>query len=231
VNVDEETSTYEQSLEDYAALPTDQSHRLIDFDTANVVSTRSIPPQHFLSVSGTKPYLNMHVELSPLVYIRRPEYWGIEVVGSLPGIGLPATAPYTVSIRLEGIVGTKGIAVIGASRTEEIDIPSIGRPGDLPEQLFREWRHSFEDDAGDGVETYRPEGFSFPPAFGRRGFEISRDGGFVAHEIGPADEPLEIPGHWTATGAAQLSVTLEGGDPFTLTIVSIDDDVLRVRRG
>lgn len=227
MNVDEEAAT-EESLDAYTALPMDQSHRLIDFDTANVVSTRSIPPQHFLSVSGTKPYMNMHVELSPLVYIRQPEYWGIEVVGSLPGVGLPATAPYSVSLRLGGIMGTKGIEVIGANRTETIDIPSIGG---LPEQLFREWRHSFEEDAGDGVETYRPEGFSFPPTFGRRGFELLRDGRFVAHEPGPADEPLEIPGHWTATGPNDLSVTLEGGDPFTLTIVSIDDEVLRLRRG
>ena len=32
-------------------------------------------------------YILMEVGLKPLVYIIRPEYWGIEVVGSLPGWG------------------------------------------------------------------------------------------------------------------------------------------------
>ena len=32
-----------------------------------------------LDVAGTKPYMNMRVELEPLTYVTRPEYWGIEV--------------------------------------------------------------------------------------------------------------------------------------------------------
>ncbi|HYY96580.1 MAG TPA: hypothetical protein VE713_18895, partial [Pyrinomonadaceae bacterium] len=83
-------------------------------------------PGYFLVVSGTKPYLNMEVHLSPLIYIRRPEYWGIEVIGTLPGIGLPATAPYHVFISLEGITGTKGVEVIGASKRKKINVPPKG---------------------------------------------------------------------------------------------------------
>jgi hypothetical protein len=64
----------------------------------------------------------MHVELVPVVFIRQPEYWTIEVVGSLRGIGLPALAPYTVSISLNGIVGTRGIEVTGATRSERFDL-------------------------------------------------------------------------------------------------------------
>ena len=75
------------------------------------------------SISGTKPYINMTVELSPLVYIQRPDYWGIEVVGSLPGIGLPATAPYTAAIPLDGITGKRGIEVIGATKREKVAVP------------------------------------------------------------------------------------------------------------
>jgi hypothetical protein len=58
----------------------------------------------------------------PLIYIQQPEYWGIEVVGCLPGIGLPE-APYTISIPLDGITGTKGIEVIGATRSEKREFP------------------------------------------------------------------------------------------------------------
>lgn len=101
-----------------------QTARLIDFDQARVVA--GTKPGYFLVVSGTKPYLNMEVHLSPLIYIRRPEYWGIEVIGTLPGIGLPATAPYHVFISLEGITGTKGVEVIGASKRKKINVPPKG---------------------------------------------------------------------------------------------------------
>lgn len=108
----------------YQDLPKADSVRLIDFELAEILTLESFPPQFVLVVTGTKPYLNMDVDLVPLVFIRQPEYWGIEVVGRLPGgIGLPAVAPYTVSIRLSDITGTEGIEVIGATRSEKIKIP------------------------------------------------------------------------------------------------------------
>ena len=106
----------------FLSAPACQSVRLISFKTAKVVPG-IVPQTWILLVSGTKPYVNMTVELSPLVYIRRPEYWGIEVIGSLPGIGLPTTAPYTVALPLDGIIGTKGIEVIGAKKKQKIDVP------------------------------------------------------------------------------------------------------------
>jgi hypothetical protein len=46
------------------------------------------------------------------------------VLGSLPGLGLPAVAPYTVSLPLGGIIGTIGIEVIGANKKKQIAIMS-----------------------------------------------------------------------------------------------------------
>lgn len=108
--------------ENFAENPPAASVRLIDFEEARVVPG-IVPKTFILVVSGTKPYLNMTVALSPLVYIQQPEYWGIEVVGSLSGIGLPATAPYTVALPLDGILGTKGIEVIGASSRKTFEVP------------------------------------------------------------------------------------------------------------
>jgi hypothetical protein len=102
-----------------------QSARRINFKVAKVVPG-IVRNTRFLVVSGTKPYINMHVHLSPLIYIRQPEYWGIEVIGTLSGIGLPVTAPYHVFISLEGITGTKGIEVLGATIKKKIDIASGG---------------------------------------------------------------------------------------------------------
>jgi hypothetical protein len=102
--------------------PTPTSVRLINFTRAEV-RPGFVTGTWILIVSGTKPYVNMTVRLSPLIYIRRPEFWGIEVIGSLPGIGLPATAPYTVALPLDGILGTKGIEVIGATKKKKIFVP------------------------------------------------------------------------------------------------------------
>lgn len=79
-------------MEGYETLPKAKSYRLIDFEWTEVVTLRSFPPQFLLRVGGTKPCANMRVDLSPLAYIRQPEYWGIEVgegsegvwVGTLP---------------------------------------------------------------------------------------------------------------------------------------------------
>jgi hypothetical protein len=120
----------EEWKEEYEALPKAGSHRLIDFEEASVVTDRppAFPPQ-FLMVSGRKPYANMWVDLVPLVYIGRPEYWGIEVVGRLPlGIGLPSEeahhgVTYDVTIPLySGLTGTKGIEIIGATRSERMEV-------------------------------------------------------------------------------------------------------------
>lgn len=114
----------EQQLRQHQELPKPDSQRLIDFERAQILGLRTFPPQFVLRVTGTKPYLNMEVELVPLVFIQQPEFWGTEVVGRLPGgIGLPALAPYDVSIALSGITGTKGVEVIGATRSKRIGLP------------------------------------------------------------------------------------------------------------
>ena len=79
-----------------------------------------------LRVSGTKPWATMTVQLVPLVFVRQPEYWGIEVVGSLPGIGLPAQAPYEVSLAVTSFLGTRGIEVLGANRSQRFDLDGSG---------------------------------------------------------------------------------------------------------
>jgi hypothetical protein len=129
-------------------LPASESTRVIDFDRTNIITLESFPPQYLLVVSGTKPYSNMTVRLSPLTYIRQPEYWGIEVVGQLPGgIGLPAFAPYEVSLPLAGIMGTVGVEVIGATRSKKLDLD--GEPAPIPDGAIEP---DVLDLKGDGAE-------------------------------------------------------------------------------
>jgi hypothetical protein len=46
-----------------------------------------------------------------------------DVLHFLTGVSLKARAPYTVSIPLDLIVGTKGIEVIGATRRVQHEMP------------------------------------------------------------------------------------------------------------
>lgn len=107
----------------YQQLPAPESCRLVDFDQARVITLRIFPPRHILTVTGTKPFLNMDVDLVPRQFIRRPEYWGIEVVGCLNDPSPAVLTPYSVSLELNGTIGTQGIEIVGASRSERIDIP------------------------------------------------------------------------------------------------------------
>ncbi len=98
-----------------------ESCKLINFDNA-YVEYRTFTGVPLLIVEGTKPYLNMKVWLQPRMYIEQPDYWGIEVVGCLNGIGLPTVAPYSETLSLSEFTGKKGIEVIGADRCQTIDI-------------------------------------------------------------------------------------------------------------
>jgi Subtilisin inhibitor-like len=118
----------EEQRQAFADSPQAASCCLINFERAEIRVLESFPPRYVLMVSGTKPCINMKVELIPLVYIQQPEYWGIEVVGHVPGgICLPAVCSYGVDL-VDPPLETKGIEVIGASERELIEIPAESCP-------------------------------------------------------------------------------------------------------
>jgi hypothetical protein len=101
--------------------------RIIDFEKASVASKPSpaTSPRYVLTVSGSKPSVSQSVRLVPLTYIVQPEYWAVEVTAcDPPGVGLPQTGPYTESLDLTGVIGAKGIEVVGATRAQTFDLPS-----------------------------------------------------------------------------------------------------------
>lgn len=100
---------------------------IIDFEKAEL---RRLPFQDsvYLWVKGRMPASGLDVRLSPLIYHGRPDYWGIEVaaIASLDAdndSGESGTRmDFERSVPLAGITGTKGVTVIGASRSEWIEI-------------------------------------------------------------------------------------------------------------
>jgi Domain of unknown function (DUF6438) len=185
---------------DLQELPAAQSSRRIGFERAEVLTLESDPPQYLLTVSGTKPYLNMDVELVPLVYIRQPEYWGIEVVGSLRGVGLPTTSSYTVSLPLTGFIGTQGIEVIGAERSVTIEVP----PDSEEVGTCRDWT-AIHDHQPPGPSVLRVSGVCrFPTA----GYSVE----LRRHEpqgINPADLLLDRVVQSPAGPAAEVITDVE----------------------
>lgn len=101
--------------------PVPSSIRLIDFDSVEV-RPMFVNDTFLLIVSGTKPWISMKVELVPLIYIQRPDYWEIEVVATQSGFGLPATAPYVATLDISHVRGIKGIEVVGATDRKKVDI-------------------------------------------------------------------------------------------------------------
>lgn len=77
----------------------------------------------WLVVKGEAPCLNMQVGLEPFYYIEKPDYWQIELVGSVPGgVCLEAVQPFETAILLDNVLGHKGVELIGRDRSERIDI-------------------------------------------------------------------------------------------------------------
>ena len=102
--------------------------RLLEFQDARVdeISADFSP---YLIVSGLLPYANIRVELLPRMYIKRPEYWSIEVVGTLSRLALPSVTPYEIILPLDFPVGTKGIRILGSGGTmKEIEYVFKTRP-------------------------------------------------------------------------------------------------------
>src|SRR5215211_6315550 len=124
--------------------------------------------------------------------------------------------------------------VTGTRTRRSIIVTTITRPSEssaLPQAIFRHWIHSREEDAR-GILVYRPEGFPFPPSFGRDGFEMTPSGRFILEEPGSADEIVTTTGRWTFLGQRRVAVSFFGTTKAVLTfeIVDLDETVLRIRR-
>jgi hypothetical protein len=102
---------------------------------------------------------------------------------------------------------------------------------ELPNEIFRQWGHSFEEDEGD-VTVYRLAEYDFPRARGRAGIEFRPDGSFIDWMIGPADAQQPVSGHWQVEGSNRIRVSFEGDTrpPRILEILQCDSEVLKVRQ-
>jgi hypothetical protein len=109
---------------------------IIDFETAELRKP-AFQDGLYLLVRGQLPVGNFEARLAPRVYHDRPDYWGIEVAvvaapetngGHTDGETLGGTGSgsgahmFENSVPLSGIIGNRGIMVIGANQVKRIEI-------------------------------------------------------------------------------------------------------------
>jgi len=94
---------------------------LVEFKEAFISHLK--PGHSLLIVRGVAPSVSTRVFLSHRVYKRRPDWWGIEVVGALPGgVCLKDDRFYEACIPVAGLIGAMGIEVVGATGRMKIEI-------------------------------------------------------------------------------------------------------------
>jgi hypothetical protein len=121
------------------------------------------------------------------------------------------------------------LALLGFSHAgPEAAPPTEATSRALPDALWRRWVHSFEDD-GPGFRAYRPQGYAFPPARGREGFLLERGGRYVLYAIARGDGNAAAAGTWKRVGPDTLEVRAASGDAERLHILSVTDELLKVR--
>ena len=110
------------------SLSTVPQGQINDFETAEL---RRLPFQNslFLWVKGDLPASGFDARLAPRIYKGgRPEYWAIDVaafsrlVAANDRDDTSDDLTFERSVSLSGITGTKGVRVIGANRTQQIEI-------------------------------------------------------------------------------------------------------------
>ena len=94
--------------------------------------------------------------------------------------------------------------------------------------LTQQWVHSYEEDTPT-TTVYRPAGFPFPPARGRKGFHLRTGGKLTALKPGPTDQTVSAGGTWKL-GGEELELAPEGERPKVLKIESLEPDRLVVTK-
>jgi hypothetical protein len=103
---------------------------------------------------------------------------------------------------------------------------SMPRKVDKQKALYGTWWRVPEEDAP-GVAVYRKEGVPLPPARGRRGFTLHKEGRATLHGPDPTDRRESKETSWKLDAQGQLHVDGSGDDAAAITELSEDKLTLK----
>ena len=97
--------------------------------------------------------------------------------------------------------------------------------------LAQKWVHSHEEDTDDEM-VFRPASYAFPPARGRKSFELDAGGRLVTSGIGPDDRPAPGQGQWLLEGSDKLALEPAGpgARKTVMQILHVAPDKLVVKK-
>jgi hypothetical protein len=77
---------------------------------------------------------------------------------------------------------------------------------------FGTWMRSQEEDKDPNASwlLYRPDSYDFPPARGRSGFTLLKDGTFTLIQPSPVDGREEKSGKWTLVSPGLFKISVQG---------------------
>ncbi len=90
------------------------------------------------------------------------------------------------------------------------------------------WVHSFEEDTSE-ESVYRPKGFSFSRARGRREFHLQSNGKVFDNSTGKGDLPEPVSGDWDVENA-QVSIHYLDGSEEQFSIKDVSPEKLVIMK-
>jgi hypothetical protein len=100
------------------SLPYAQACRRVDFDIVEIRRATHPAAGCMLFVSEVNSWAGLCVALESVPYTDLPEFRLIEVVGRLSGCSLAALVEFCVALPSESMQGSKGIEIVGATKSE-----------------------------------------------------------------------------------------------------------------
>lgn len=93
--------------------------------------------------------------------------------------------------------------------------------------LYQHWIHSQEEDSAPATRTYRPATYAFPPARGRDGFEVKKNGIILSHPIAAADGNQTVPEKWKLSKGELIITGKSAVRRFTILSLTKEKLVLK----
>lgn len=114
------------------------------------------------------------------------------------------------------------ILSLGCSNEAKSEVSSL---------MFKHWKHSHEEDYEE-IKVYRPSEYNFPPSRGRDGFELKENGEFIRYGVGATDKQVAVVGTWIPESENKIQVSFDNqnSQSFIIDSVSLDENVLKIRR-